>query len=97
MVGFSYSFFDKHEFLTKFPTGYQGINIAYFSKQLIAKEIESEVLRRMAPKASGPVRLQNNTTRKTPANHLQSLQPRINEKSKGKEVEKRVSVFSMKI
>lgn len=77
-----------------FLKGYPGITLAYFGKQLIAKEVESEILRRMAPKASGPVRPNTNQkTIKTTANHLQTLKPRINEKSKGKEVEKKVSVI----
>ncbi|KAH8412062.1 hypothetical protein KR222_007977 [Zaprionus bogoriensis] len=74
--------------LCSFP-GSSGLTLPYFSRQLIAREVDLERIRRAAPKGSGSGSettadaVQRKSTKKTPAeapsrlpNHLQTLKPK---------------------
>ncbi|XP_068151463.1 chromosome transmission fidelity protein 18 homolog [Drosophila tropicalis] len=67
--------------LANFP-GSLGLTLPYFSRQLIAREVDLERIRRAAPKGNG--KAVENTTKKKPTqttsprlpNHLQTLKPK---------------------
>ncbi|KAH8369033.1 hypothetical protein KR200_004514 [Drosophila serrata] len=66
--------------LSAFP-GYPGLTLPYFSRQLIAREVDLERIRRAAPKGGDPSVPAIPTKKKTTAgaqlpNHLQTLKPK---------------------
>lgn len=69
-------------FINFFPSGYPGLTLPYFSRQLIAREVDLERIRRAAPKGGAPSAPAPAAAKKTTTgaaqlpNHLQTLKPK---------------------
>lgn len=83
-----------------FFIGYLGITLSYFGRQLIAREVELEIMRRSAPKAEKAKKSEpskkivekkkkEETSPQGLPNHLQTLKPKIR---RGANVKETVSI-----